>query len=364
MSRVVSTAVDMINAVREAGWESWIVGGAVRDTLMKKEPADVDIVSSAGEAVWQKLFGRTVRVGRRHNTFLVFSGRIPFEVTPLKGATIEEDLSRRDFSCNAAAFDSKGALIDPFGAERAVTEKRLAAPGDPSVMFQQDKLRLLRMIRFEICLGFKADDLLERAFQVHAHSFFAVPERIQKELDTIRACISSSKLLGAYEQRAASLPESFRFSYNPQHREFVDYPLSALAWSLMLTDGDDKKGRELGFGRRLRKMTGKAADAANTYPWSNEALYYYGKEAAVAAAELLPEKNGAALTERRYQLLPIKHRRELALNGEDISLFAASDRKAVLEACERYVLQGGKNERESLLRYAKERQMEWEQRKH
>ncbi|NJP38910.1 hypothetical protein [Alkalicoccus luteus] len=365
MNAAVSSAFNLLNTVKKSGWDSWIVGGAVRDTLMGKEPADVDIVTSATEADWRKLFGRTVRVGQRYDTFLVFSNGNPFEVTPLKGTRIEDDLALRDFTCNAAAFDAGKALIDPFGAERAVKEKRLSAPGDPERMFQRDMLRLFRMIRFELCLGFTPDNRLDKTFRALAGGFDAAPERVQKELSALRPCVVSSALLELVAERTAFLPEPYHLSPDSLiHKHRFDFPLSELAWSLLFTEGNDRKGRKLGYGRRVRKTVARASKAKLTYPWSDEALYRLGEEAASAAAELLPVNKGPVRVAEQFAQLPIKHRRDLALLGEDIALFPASERKNIVEACEKFVLNGGTNERESLLRYAKERRKKWEQKKH
>ena len=158
---------DILERLQSAGFLAYVVGGSVRDLLRGAKPKDWDITTSAKPEEIQKLFPEsfyenkfltvTVRTGSedtalREIEITTFRAegkytdkRHPDEVQYAK--TLEEDLARRDFTVNAIAMDSGGALVDPFGGQKDLEKKMLCAVGNPNERFEEDALRMMRAAR-------------------------------------------------------------------------------------------------------------------------------------------------------------------------------------------------------------------------
>lgn len=158
-----------INILYENGFEAYIVGGCVRDMLMGITPHDFDITTNALPEQIQALFEKTVPTGIKHGTVTVIIDKTPIEITTYRSegnytdhrhpenikfvSTLKEDLSRRDFTVNAMAYNSKFGLIDFFGGQNDLKNGILRAVGNPEIRFEEDALRILRLFRFASVLG-------------------------------------------------------------------------------------------------------------------------------------------------------------------------------------------------------------------
>ena len=142
--------------LEEAGFETWCVGGAVRDNLLDFQNSDFDLATSATPDQVRKLFRHTVPIGVAHGTVAVLDrGRQAHEVTTFRkdvttdgrhavvefGASLEEDLARRDFTINAIAYHPiRYEWVDRYGGEDDLSAKLLKAVGDPDARFKEDFL--------------------------------------------------------------------------------------------------------------------------------------------------------------------------------------------------------------------------------
>lgn len=167
---VPQETVDIVTRLEEAGFEAWCVGGALRDAILGTPHADFDIATSARPEQVQQLFRRTVPVGIQFGTVGVLDpGAQLHEVTTFRrdvstdgrravveyGVTIEEDLSRRDFTINALAYHPlRGEWRDPFEGAADLARRKVQAVGDAEQRFQEDYLRILRCARFAARLEF------------------------------------------------------------------------------------------------------------------------------------------------------------------------------------------------------------------
>lgn len=172
--------LQVCSRLRHAGFQAWLVGGAVRDSIMGRAPHDWGIATNARPDAVVGLFDRVIETGIKHGTVSVILGGEPFEVTTFRGDgaysdgrrpdsvtfldTIEQDLARRDFTMNAIAFDPlSGVYCDPYGGRDDIAAGLIRAVGEPEARFREDGLRMLRAARFSTTLDFAIDVATERA---------------------------------------------------------------------------------------------------------------------------------------------------------------------------------------------------------
>ena len=164
----------VIEQLEQNGFEAYIVGGCVRDMLLGLEPFDFDVTTSAKPEEIMGIFDKTVPTGIKHGTVTVIIDKEPIEVTTFRTesgysdsrhpekvefvTSLAEDLSRRDFTVNAIAYNNRSGIIDCFGSMRDLESKTLRAVGAPSKRFSEDALRILRLFRFASTLGFAIDE--------------------------------------------------------------------------------------------------------------------------------------------------------------------------------------------------------------
>jgi len=186
--------------LESAGFETWCVGGAIRDALLGHRHLDWDLATVAHPEQVRKLFRRTIPVGIEYGTVgVVDSKNVMHEVTTFRrdirtdgrhavvefGASLEEDLARRDFTINAIAYSpSRNEIADPFGGKSDLDSGILRAVGDARQRMTEDRLRALRGIRFASRFDFKIDSATWAAIvESGQHLSRLSPERIKQEIE-------------------------------------------------------------------------------------------------------------------------------------------------------------------------------------
>ena len=192
-------AEQILRTLNEAGYEAYVVGGCVRDSILDRVPGDWDITTSALPEQVKELFHRTVDTGIQHGTVTVMMGKEGFEVTTYRvdgeyhdgrhpdavtfTRSLEEDLKRRDFTINAMAYHPEHGLVDLFGGMEDINRKIIRCVGDPVERFTEDALRMLRAVRFSAQLGFTVEENTKAALTKMSGNLEHVSaERIQTEL--------------------------------------------------------------------------------------------------------------------------------------------------------------------------------------
>src|SRR5262249_13229194 len=163
-------AVEIIHKLRSKGHEAYLVGGCVRDLVMNIEPADYDIATSATPQEIMKIFPRTEAIGARFGVVLVIHRGHPFEVATFRSdeayvdgrrptgvvfTDSKTDVLRRDFTINGLLYDPlEERVIDYVGGRDDIQARIVRAIGEPQKRFEEDKLRMLRAVRFGARLGY------------------------------------------------------------------------------------------------------------------------------------------------------------------------------------------------------------------
>lgn len=185
-SELPNSITEVIATLTRAGFDAYIVGGGVRDTLLGLRPKDFDAVTDAKPHEIKDVFGKRCRIiGRRFQLAHVYSGRELIEVATFRGpptsdantnrdgmilrdnvwGDIKQDFSRRDFSINALYYQPlKGIVHDFCGALEDIENRIIRLLGDAPVRIEEDPVRLLRALRFKAKLGFEFDDALAAQF--------------------------------------------------------------------------------------------------------------------------------------------------------------------------------------------------------
>ncbi|MEP6669307.1 MAG: CCA tRNA nucleotidyltransferase [Chthoniobacter sp.] len=227
LTSLAKSARGIVQKLQEAGHIAYYAGGCVRDQLMGEQPHDFDIATSAHPEQVQKLFRRTVAVGAHFGVIVVMDGSFEFQVATFRNdgqyldgrrpesvsfATPEEDAARRDFTINGLFFDPiADRLIDYVGGQQDLAKKLLRAIGNPYDRFREDRLRLLRAVRFGTTLGFDLEGATWRAVCENAQHINEVSaERIREELVKIFLSprrVRGFDLLDESGLLAATLPE-------------------------------------------------------------------------------------------------------------------------------------------------------------
>ena len=189
----------IIDTYYNNNYEAFMVGGCVRDSLLGLKPKDFDITTSALPEITENLFTKTIPTGIKHGTVTVVINKENFEVTTYRTEgnyidnrrpekvefvkDLKEDLSRRDFTINAFAYNDKEGLIDYFNGMDDLKNKVIRAVGDPNKRFNEDALRMLRAIRFSAQLGFSIESKTYDAIKDNVQLIKNISnERIRDEL--------------------------------------------------------------------------------------------------------------------------------------------------------------------------------------
>ena len=219
--------LEIARILEGAGCEAWCVGGALRDTLLGQPNTDYDIATSATPEQVRGLFKHHVPVGERFGTIAVRTHRRHHEVTTFRkdvetdgrhavvefGASLEEDLARRDFTVNAIAYHPlRHEWRDPFEGMHDITVGCLRAVGDAETRFREDYLRILRGLRFTARFGFTIDPVTWQAMLATVDGLkYLSAERVRDEwfkgLRTARSLAEFLRLWRASMAAAVWLPE-------------------------------------------------------------------------------------------------------------------------------------------------------------
>ena len=233
---VPEKAKKVVKTIQAAGFEAYVVGGCVRDSILGRQPQDWDITTSAKPEQVKALFPRTIDTGLQHGTVTVMQDREGFEVTTYRidgeyedsrhpkevvfTPNLEEDLKRRDFTINAMAYNEEKGLVDIFGGMEDIRLGRIRCVGRAEERFGEDALRMLRAIRFSAQLGYEIDEETKQGIRRLAPTLKNISaERIQTELVKMLVSPHPDYLRTAYDMGVTKVffPEFDRAMETEQH---------------------------------------------------------------------------------------------------------------------------------------------------
>ncbi len=206
----------IISVLESAGFEAFVVGGAVRDSIMGKTPSDYDFATNALPKDVKSAFSRTIDTGLKHGTVTVIENKIGYEITTYREETgyrdkrhpdevryvsdLKTDLKRRDFTINAMAYCPKRGLVDEFDGIGDIKRRLIRCVGMPEERFKEDALRMLRAVRFAACLDFDIEEQTKKAIRKYAVLIKNVSaERILGEINKILLCDKPFRIKLLYE---------------------------------------------------------------------------------------------------------------------------------------------------------------------
>ncbi|MFH1858166.1 MAG: CCA tRNA nucleotidyltransferase [Candidatus Omnitrophota bacterium] len=272
MTEKQQLAIQIVRRLRDSGHEAYFAGGSVRDMVMGRLPEDFDVATSASPEKVQYLFSRTVPVGVQFGVMLVVLEGIAFEVATFRSegaysdgrrpdsvsfADAREDALRRDFTVNGLFYDPlEDKILDYVGGQEDIRLRRIRTIGDPTARFREDKLRLLRAVRFASTLSFEIEkETFEAVKRLAAEIQVVSKERIRDELVKLLTrpgagkgleLLSESALLKVIlpeveamkgvEQPEAFHPEGDVFVHTKLMLEKLEHPSIVLAVAALLHD--------------------------------------------------------------------------------------------------------------------------------
>lgn len=237
----MKNALSILNSLNSLGYNSYIVGGAVRDYLLGVKVSDIDIATNARPEVVMELFPNTYPSGIKFGTVTVMIDKEGYEVTTFRSDgeyldgrrpesiifsdKIEDDLSRRDFTINSMAMDKDGVIIDLFSGRDDLANGIIRCVGNPKERFIEDGLRILRAFRFSSRFGFKVDKETLMAIRESKENIKNVSsERIREELtkillsDNVEEVLTSMYESGILDIILPDISKMYNFKQNnPYH---------------------------------------------------------------------------------------------------------------------------------------------------
>lgn len=286
--------LNIMEVLKKSGHEAYAVGGCIRDSILGRAPKDWDIATNAKPEEVKRLFSKTVDTGLQHGTVTVLLNDEAYEVTTFRidgdyedgrhpshvefTNRIEDDLSRRDFTINAMAWNKERGIIDPFGGRADIESGMIRAVGSPDERFKEDALRMLRAVRFAARLRFDIDEATLQAMKENGKLINKVSaERIRDEINGILTADDPMKLTilrdtGILENILPEVEACFRTAQNNPHHAYNvgEHSLRAVAaiendvclrWTMLLHDTGkavtrttDEKGIDHYYGHPAKSV--------------------------------------------------------------------------------------------------------------
>ncbi len=348
----------LLDRLEQAGFEAYVVGGAVRSALLGEAPHDYDVTTSATPDEMKEVFlgFKVIETGIKHGTLTVLSEHNPVEITTFRvdgeysdgrrpdgvsfTRSLENDLSRRDFTVNAMAYSEKRGLVDLFGGREDIENGVIRTVGEPEKRFSEDHLRVLRALRFAARLGFEVHPDTSAAMRCLAPKMNTLArERVYAEIKGIVCGKYAARILNEYAEVISCVLEGFTGTRLLENCESLD---TAVRLAL-ISDGFESAERAVAAIRSLKpdnvtfsvtKRLTELLFSPDTLAGDNAIEYALknGTEFALLAADTLSVKSAVIgrsareLITKRLENGACFEIKKLAVSGEDITGLGADGR--------------------------------------
>lgn len=219
--KISEDAEKLINILSDNGCKAYAVGGCVRDYLLGKPEKDIDITTSAKPETVEEILKqnniKVIETGLQHGTVTAVLNGENYEITTFRKDgeykdnrrpesvsfvdDVKEDLSRRDFTINAMAYNHKEGIVDLFGGKKDIDNKVIRAVGNADLRFKEDALRIMRALRFSATLCFDIEESTKKAIFDNMYLLDNIAkERIFTELKKLLAGDNALQVLDAYKE--------------------------------------------------------------------------------------------------------------------------------------------------------------------
>lgn len=341
--------IKIINRLNKSGYESYFVGGSVRDLLLQRPINDVDVATSALPHVVMDLFEKVIPVGIEHGTVIVRMDQESVEVTTFRREStytdhrrpdevifvsdVRLDLARRDFTMNALALSHQGDLIDLYSGVNDIENRLIRAVGNPEHRFEEDALRMVRAIRFSSQLNFKIEEQTYLALiKLKSQLRHLAVERLAVEFEKM--------IQGEYYLKAINYLLETKMTYDLPLLNKLNEALEELNTSEAFIDFSEfiayavikepiylirdwinawKLSNEI---KRNAEVLLKAYQIYSKNDVSNRLVYHLPKQLFSHFINLIKRINGFHLNKemlcKKQEELVIKSRKDLAINGSDL----------------------------------------------
>jgi len=269
-----------LRLLEENGFEAYLVGGCVRDYILKRPFNDYDITTSATPDEVKKVFYkfRVIETGIKHGTVTVLIDSVPIEITTYRvdgdykdnrhpetvefSKKLSDDLCRRDFTVNALAYNKN--IVDMFNGIDDLNKKLIRCVGDPDKRFNEDGLRIIRALRFASVLGFDIEEETGKSIIKNKHLLKNVSsERIFEELKKLLCGVNSKNIIEKYGVVFDELFNGKNFSKRAESIDNCPYDINVRTASLFLEDNFFRE--DLSMLRVDNKFYNRCINAINNY---------------------------------------------------------------------------------------------------
>ncbi len=319
---MIETSLKLLKKIEAQGFKAYIVGGFVRDYLLKRPSLDVDIATNATPMDIKQIFKDIFIPKVEYGSVTVFYHNIRFEITtfrrelsyinnrkPVEFEYINdllEDLSRRDFIINTICMDSDGKIIDLLNGQKDLDNKIINTVGSSYDKFEEDSLRILRAIRFATILNFSLSDEIKEAVKKTKHHLSTLSyQRKKEELDKIFS--SKNATYGVSLLKELGLDKELEIYNLDDIKLGVD--IIGVWSSLDISDNYP-------FSKNEKELIKKIRDVIKLDNLNNEVLYHYGLyvNSVAGAIKGIDKKK---ITEK-FDKLPITNKSDINITSKEI----------------------------------------------
>ena len=374
----IGIAKRIIKQLKENHYSAYLVGGVVRDFIMRKPFSDIDITTVATPPQVMRLF-KAVPTGIKYGTVTILVENHKFEVTTFRkdgpskdfrhpdsviySEDVKDDVSRRDFTMNGLLMDENNEITDLVGGREDIRNRLIRTIGEPEERFQEDALRILRALYFQSKLGFVIDKNTRDAMREKRHLLKEIAmERVHAELLKILKgkflkIALHSMIECQIDELLPGLSKGIHFIEKLDKMPYID---TFLTICFILNDGIIPN--EWPFSNQHRNKYKLASECAIKYPSIADSigLYTYGLEICTLANKANSYLGKTKYLEKKiavsYDLLPIKSETDLAISSDEIitlmnkkagAWLGQLKKELVLEILKNHI----KNDKEALKRY-------------